>query len=498
MEAIYARQSIDKADSVSIEAQIAYCKRFTSEEACEIYLDRGWSGKNMNRPGLNRLTEHVRKNKITKVMVYRLDRISRNIVDFGKLLTLFEDHSVNFFSATENFDTAMPMGRAMVYIVMVFAQLERETIAQRIRDNYKFRCSTGRYYMGGGIPYGYMTQKTVIDGKKASILVPGVNADHLKMIFELFTSGFGLYQTVSRCNALGIRTSREKLWTVSGMKRILKNITPCTADDKLYAYLEALGYSISSPPGGFDGKHGMCMFLKWKNKNQRAEMEDTIVVVGSHQPIISSEQYIKAQILLDRNKEERHSKKSRNTFLTGLMKCQECGFGFGLKKTSGGKKTYAYYYCRGRHSHGMCDNKTFIKAQVLEQAIMNACSEYLGTLFSMIQVQTKSRQINTADEILLLEQQIENLVCNIGLGNRVVDEALTQKITVLQAHIKELEKKQRMDFISTSIQEHTGKIKSRILKWGDCDMEEKSEVMKKMIDYITISKNGEINIHFLV
>jgi DNA invertase Pin-like site-specific DNA recombinase len=125
MIGIYSRQSVEKQDSVSIEAQIDTCKKICNfhNEQYEIYQDVGFSGSNINRPSFERLLSDIQAGKIKKVVAYRLDRISRNIKDFSDLLTLFEKYNVSFISATENIDTSTPMGRAMIYIIMVFIEI---------------------------------------------------------------------------------------------------------------------------------------------------------------------------------------------------------------------------------------------------------------------------------------------------------------------------------------------------------------------------------------
>ena len=139
MVAIYARQSVDKKDSISIESQIEYAKREVFSEECKIYQDSGYSGKNTNRPAFSEMMRDIHAGQIEKVVVYRLDRISRSIVDFADFIEILESGGISFVSATEKFDTSTPMGRAMLYIIVVFAQLERETIAERVRDNYYAR-----------------------------------------------------------------------------------------------------------------------------------------------------------------------------------------------------------------------------------------------------------------------------------------------------------------------------------------------------------------------
>ena len=118
MDAIYARQSVEKADSLSIQGQIDLCRREAGADY-KVYQDRGYSGKNTNRPAFRRLMEDVEKGNIQKIVVYRLDRFSRSISDFGRLWEILKAHQVEFVSMNETFDTSTPMGRAMLNIIMV-------------------------------------------------------------------------------------------------------------------------------------------------------------------------------------------------------------------------------------------------------------------------------------------------------------------------------------------------------------------------------------------
>ena len=160
MDAIYARQSVDKADSLSIQGQIDLCRREADEDA-RVYQDKGFSGKNTNRPDFQRMMEDVEKGLIQKIVVYRLDRLSRSITDFGKLWDILKKHGVEFVSINETFDTSTPMGRAMLNIIMVFAQLERETTAERVRDNYYQRAKLGSW-PGGPFRLAVCLERTAI------------------------------------------------------------------------------------------------------------------------------------------------------------------------------------------------------------------------------------------------------------------------------------------------------------------------------------------------
>lgn len=153
-DALYFRQSVERVDSISIESQLEYCKYETRGNPYKEYIDRGYSGKNTNRPAFEEMLEDIRQGKISRVIVYKLDRISRSILDFANMMDIFQKYNVEFVSSTERFDTSTPIGRAMLNICVVFAQLERETIQKRVTDAYYSRCKRG-FYMGGHIPYGF-------------------------------------------------------------------------------------------------------------------------------------------------------------------------------------------------------------------------------------------------------------------------------------------------------------------------------------------------------
>ena len=105
-DALYFRQSVERVDSISIESQLEYCKYETRGNPYKEYIDRGYSGKNTNRPAFEEMLEDIRQGKISRVIVYKLDRISRSILDFANMMDIFQKYNVEFVSSTERFDTS--------------------------------------------------------------------------------------------------------------------------------------------------------------------------------------------------------------------------------------------------------------------------------------------------------------------------------------------------------------------------------------------------------
>ena len=179
--AIYSRKSKFSAKGESIGNQIELCKEYIQmhypsyeyDVEIIIYEDEGYSGGTLERPQFQIFLREEARNPFDVLICYRLDRISRNIADFSNLMNEISKLGTSFVSIKEQFDTKTPMGRAMMYIASVFAQLEREVIAERIRDNMLELAKTGRW-LGGEAPTGYATERyeivNVIEQNENNIL----------------------------------------------------------------------------------------------------------------------------------------------------------------------------------------------------------------------------------------------------------------------------------------------------------------------------------------
>lgn len=186
MKALYARQSLDKKDSVSIEGQLDLCKtRLLDDEPYLEYTDKGYSGKNTERPSLDKLLKDIQNDKIDSVIVYRLDRFSRNITDFYSMYEIMKSHNCEFISVTEAFDTSTSMGRAMMGILITFAQMERENVQQRVKDNYYYRISENGTWASGPAPYGFVNAKT--EDNKPTLIQDEHEIEAVKMMYRLYS-----------------------------------------------------------------------------------------------------------------------------------------------------------------------------------------------------------------------------------------------------------------------------------------------------------------------
>ena len=185
MNAIYARQSIDKKDSISIETQIELAVKSDPDTPYQVYIDKGFSGKNTKRPQFQQLMNDVRNKKINKVIVYKIDRFSRSLLDFSVAWHELQLHGVEFVSINEQFDTSTPMGKAMLFITEIFAELERETISMRLTDNYYSRIKKFGRWPGGPAPFGFDNGSLETpEEKKVPTIIANENILLVKEVFN--------------------------------------------------------------------------------------------------------------------------------------------------------------------------------------------------------------------------------------------------------------------------------------------------------------------------
>ena len=262
VDAVYARQSVEKKNSISIEGQIELCQRVSAKEL-QIYQDRGYSGKNTERPAFRQLMKDIQSGKIGKLYVYRLDRFSRSVADFGNLWEILQENNVEFVSVSENFDTTTPMGRAMLHIIMVFAQLERETTAERVKDNYYRRAALGSW-PGGPAPYGFSNSRTTgADGRQVPCLTANEHIDSVRRIFELYAEENASLGSVAKVlNQEKISAPKRETWDNVALSRILHCPTYVRADEQVYLHYKGLGANVTSPIEDFDGIHGVLLVGK--------------------------------------------------------------------------------------------------------------------------------------------------------------------------------------------------------------------------------------------
>lgn len=383
--AIYSRKSKFTGKGDSIENQITLCRDYGKNLGMEefvIYEDEGFSGKNTDRPQFQAMLKDAKQNKFDVLICYRLDRLSRNVGDFAKLIEELQRYGINFISIREQFDTSSPMGRAMMYIASVFAQLERETIAERIRDNMLELAKSGRW-LGGQTPLGYdSTPISFYDNemneRKMYKLTP--NSEELRIVNIIF-SQYLEYKSISQVNKFllskNIKTKNKRDWNKKSIRSVLTNPVYVKADNNVLDYLESLGITVV---GNADNLHGILTYNKKKGKGNLKDITEWIAALSKHEGIIDADKWIQVQHLLEegRKKAPRFGT-SAPALLTGLLRCSNCGshmrvvYG-GINKQTG-VRTY-YYSCGMKVDSGKtrCESGN-VRGDQIEKMVVNRLKE---------------------------------------------------------------------------------------------------------------------------
>lgn len=475
MDAIYARQSVDKADSLSIQGQIDLCRQ-KAGETFQVYQDKGYSGKNTNRPAFQRMMEDVERGLIQKIIVYRLDRFSRSIADFGRLWETLRKHDVEFVSINETFDTSTPMGRAMLNIIMVFAQLERETTAERVRDNYYQRAKLGSW-PGGPAPYGFSIGKLPgPDGVPAPGLVPNDRVPVVERIFQSYASPEGTLGSVAReLNGDGIPAPRRATWDSVALSRILHSPLYVMADEDVYLYYQGKGLNFANRLEEFDGLHaGMIVGKRDRSAGKYQDLRDQHFSLANHYGILPSELWLRCQYKLDRNRQLGGAGRGKHTWLTGLLKCAKCGYSV---KVNRDRDKY-YLVCSGRSNLGLCDASIRADLRALENSAAVELEKLLAECPHMEEDVEENRE--TARALAQIDQKIDRLMTALAESSDLTMPYINRTVSKLEEQRKELLEQQARQHSSPGV-------KRKHLKFGPLDFEQKKLVAAQFIQEIRLS-----------
>ena len=347
--AIYTRKSTDEGleqEFNSLDAQReageAYIKSQASEGwSClaDRYDDGGFTGANMDRPALRRLLADIEAGKVDCVVVYKVDRLSRSLLDFARLVEIFEKHRVSFVSVTQQLNTATSMGRLVLNVLLSFAQFEREIIGERIRDKIDATRRKGKW--SGGVPIlGYDVDRS---NGSPRLVVNAREAARVREIFQLYLSLGSLLPVVDE---LARRGWRNKEWSTK--KGETKGGRPFDKGT-LYALL-------TNPLYIGKIKHKADLFP------------------GEHEPIVDAELFQKVQATLQRNGRSGGVlvRNRHGALLKGLLFCKGCGRAITHSFTCKGERRYRYYTCTRAINNGRkaCPSGS-LPASEIEQVVVD-------------------------------------------------------------------------------------------------------------------------------
>ncbi|MDR1627775.1 MAG: recombinase family protein [Oscillospiraceae bacterium] len=495
----YGRQSVDKKDSISVESQLDFCKYESRGEKYKEYVDKGFSGKNTNRPAFTQLCSDIEQGLIEKVIVYKLDRISRSILDFSNMMEFFHKHNVEFVSSTEKFDTSTPMGRAMLNICIVFAQLERETIQKRSIDTHYSRCQKG-FYMGGNVPYGYRLEKTIVDGIKTSkyVLIPEAE-EQIKLIFSLYSNPqTSIGDILIHLNNNHIKNIQGKLWDRSRVTRIIYNAAYVRADPDVYDFFKSQGANIVGDVSDFIGTNGCYLYTNEENRNKPKSIiriKNKILVLAPHEGIISSQEWLQCRIKSLANKQF-HRGKGKHSWLIGKVRCGLCNSSLTIAANLAGTK---YFRCRGKYNEkNGCLLRT-VRVDSLEphvfQEMKNKLSEF--KILCRQKNRVSDPKINKHKiRITQIDKEIESLLEKVAGANSILMKYINEKIEILDIERKQLQENILILSKGNSGTD-VGKISDYINQWNKINFDEKYQVVDCLIKVIHV-KDGKLEITWKV
>jgi len=498
MNAIYARQSLDKKDSISIETQIQLCRKELGPgaEDARLYIDRGYSGKDTRRPCFQAMMEDVRQGEIQKVVVYRLDRLSRSLLDFGSMMELFRQHRVEFASTQERFDTDSAIGKAMLSIVMVFAQLERETIQQRVKDNYHARHARGAYDTRA--PFGYEKCRLKREGKGISSLLPKPGEKEvLEELFQAYAfSATSLGSLAKGLNERGILSPEGALWDASKLFRILSNPLYVKADAAVFTHYRKRGAFLTDPMEAYSGERGLVSYGNWDRRGRKfSQPEKLKLSLGLHAGIVGSGCFLLCQQKLENRSQSENSGRGKHSYLIGLLKCGHCGKAMKLNHPPGGKGRVKFI-CSGASNYSCCREAPRVEQELTEAAVEARILDFFRENGERILLRPRedSPRLRLLREALLKRQeQIRQLLDVAALGEGPGGRHIRERIETLDGEIRKLEGEIQNEKLESGREE--GRLKELSELWGGMSREQRRELCFILFSRIEILKT-EIRLYW--
>lgn len=520
--AIYTRKSKYSDKSESIDSQINFCKQFAKVhyqdiENFEIYVDEGFSGKNSDRPQYKKLLNDLKTGEFKALICYKIDRISRSLVDFTNLQEYLKKYDINLISASEGFDTSTPWGQAVLNILMIFAQLERNNISERIKDTMLYYGRQGRW-TGGLTPTGFksktITYKDSFDHEKNMVILCPVDEEikTVKLIYEKYAQVQSLGVLESFLATEGIKTKKDNYFSASTIRDILINPVYAVADKNVYNFFLEKGSEICNDEKEFDGNFSILPYNREDKKRLLTKpVKDWIIAISRHKGIIDGEKWVEVQRILSENGSKKpRAGTAQYGIFSSLIKCANCGSTMRIKNgrtRNNGEFKEFYYMCNLKEiTHlSKCKIKNIVGHE-MEPIILNFIEEYAksSNLFEELIKKSKVNNSNLYNEkqetlsnykteLAEKEKAINNLISQMeqaldgAAGKYIIQQinkldteitALNEKIAIMTIELSE-EKVIEFDYLA--LQRALMQI-TEIHKIKDTKI--KRNLMKQIIDYM--------------
>jgi len=481
--AVYTRKSheegLEQAFN-SLDAQRESCEAYVASQRHDgwvvlptRYDDGGFSGGNTERPALKRLLDDVEAGRIDAVLCYKLDRLSRSLADFVRLMERFEKQAVSFVSVTQHFDTQSSMGRLTLNVLLSFAQFEREVTAERIRDKLAAAKMKGKY-VGGRPLLGYD-----VDRERMRLVINPQEADLVRHIFRRFIQLGSCMLVARELNREGHRT---KAWTARG----------------------------GSKRGGALWNKA---YVHWTLTNRRyvgEVMHQGQAYPGEHEAIIDRRTWDRVHAILGENRPYRASQTRRKTaaILKGILRCGACGTPMAPAYTTRRGRRYQYYVCHAasKNGHDTCPVKS-VPAGQIEGAVF----EYLRSLFAdpeMVARTFRATQAGAEKERQNLQRERDAIQCRLAnlrkaIGRLVraadgkADGAISDELRRLNEEHAEAEERLREaeDALGRQGDLPTEQDVAAALKtidplWAELFPAEKERLVRLLVESVTVRPDG--------
>lgn len=373
--AIYVRVSTQyQVDRASLPVQrselVNYAKYALDIPDFVIFEDAGYSAKNTDRPDYQQMMARIRTGEFSHLLVWKIDRISRNLLDFAAMYSELKQLGVVFVSKNEQFDTSSAMGEAMLKIILVFAELERNMTAERVSAVFLSRANDG-IWNGGKVPFGYAYDKQT---KTFSILED--EAKTVRLIYALYESSKSLVAVSKALNERGIKTRNGSEWSPTTVHTMLSN--------PFYSGTYRYNYRNESDP----------------HHHVPKKKEDWILVKNHHPAIVSPEHQAAVELILaskSYGKNQTYQRKNIHAF-AGLLTCGYCGSTMAatIDRARADGWRPSVYICSRRRMSNDCQNK-YVSDVTLGPFVLN----FFANLIKASNSFGKSTSIETLEKKLL-------------------------------------------------------------------------------------------------
>ena len=485
--AVYTRKSTKdglEQEFNTLDAQRESCEAYIKSQAHlgwqlldEHYDDGGFTGANIERPAFQQLLQDIESGKVDVVIVYKVDRLSRSLLDFAQLMDRFNRAGVAFVSVTQNFSTADAMGRLTMNMLMSFAEFEREMIGERTRDKIAAARRKGKW-TGGPVPLGYQV-------RKKHLVINELEAVMVREIFEEY---------------LASRSPLSVLKTLKDRGRLPKRCRPGTPavwrKDHIFRVLRNPIY------GGL---------IPYKGE----------VYEGEHEGLVDRETWERVQSLLGNGKSRSNARGYNPTYLLkGLLKCQACGASFTPASTRRHEKVYRYYRCVTRDKQGRmaCPSQP-LPAEAIENFVVDRIREVTtdGTLARDVttdlnlRIERERRKLEAEkkdlpriiDRLTREWKRLNARASRVGARSRkLMNEQLEEMAQVLERQEKRLTEIDEQ-ITTLNATEVEAKWVARALAdfdtlWKDMTPDNRRRLVRAIVDHVAVDEaSGEIEVHLM-